>query len=134
MADSAGEVREVTRVAHDDRRMRFLYMVIFAILAWAALWLIVFLATVQYLLTWISGGVNGNLKDFCGKLGVYFRDMLGFLGYATDIVPFPFSPMGTGVAETEPAAAAAAAAAKPKRKPARRRKPAAPKADDKATD
>ncbi len=129
MADSAAETRQVTRVAHDDRRMRFLYMLIFAILAWAALWLIVFLATVQYLLTWISGGVNGNLRDFSGKLGVYFRDMLGFLGSVSDIVPFPFSPMGSGVAETE--APAAAAAATPKRKPTRRRKPAAPKAGDK---
>ncbi len=129
MADSAAETGEVTRVAHDDRRMRFLYMVIFAILAWAALWLVVFLATVQFLLSWITGRVNGNLRDFCGKLGRYFGDMLGFLGYATDIVPFPFSPMGSGVAETE--APAKPAAATPKRKPARRRKPAAPKADDK---
>jgi hypothetical protein len=50
MADSAAETGEVTRAAHDDRRMRFLYMVIFAILAWAALWLVVLLATVQFLL------------------------------------------------------------------------------------
>jgi hypothetical protein len=131
MADNSAEAGEVTRVAHDDRRMRFLYMVIFAILAWAALWLVVFLATLQFLLSWITGKVNGNLQDFSGKLGRYFGDMLGFLGYVTDIVPFPFSPMSSGVGGTEAEAPAAAAAATPKRKPARRRKPAAPKADDK---
>ncbi|HJM61309.1 MAG: DUF4389 domain-containing protein [Alphaproteobacteria bacterium] len=123
MADSAAETCEVTSVTFDDRRMRFLYMVIFAILAWAALWLIVFLATAQFLLSWITGSVNGNLRNFSGKLGIYFRDMLGFLGYVTDIVPFPFSPIGAGVGETEAAA--------PKRKLARRRKPATANANNK---
>ena len=123
MADSTAETCEVTRVAFDDRRMRFLYMVIFAILAWAALWLIVFLATAQFLLSWITGSVNGNLRNFSGKLGIYFRDMLGFLGYVTDIVPFPFSPIGAGVGETEAAA--------PKHKPTRRRKRVVANAADK---
>ena len=120
MAEASSDASEMTRVAVENRRMRFLYMVIFAILAWAALWLIVFLATLQFLLSWITGSINGNLRDFSGKLGDYFRDMLDFLGFVTDVVPFPFSPMGVSAT----VAAAAPAAAKPK---APRRKPAAAK-------
>ncbi len=120
MAGANSDAPEVTRVAVDNRRMRFLYMVIFAILAWAALWLIVFLATLQYLLSWITGSLNANLRDFSGKLGDYFRDMLDFLGFVTDVVPFPFSPMG--VSATAPAAAKPKA---PRRKPAPTKKPAA---------
>ncbi len=123
MAEASSDASEMTRVAVENRRMRFLYMVIFAILAWAALWLIVFLATLQFLLSWITGSLNANLRDFCGKLGDYFRDMLDFLGFVTDVVPFPFSPMGVSAT----AAAATPAAAKPKaprRKPAAAKKPA----------
>ena len=132
MAEAKSDAPEVTRVAVDNRRMRFLYMVIFVILAWAALWLIVFLATLQFVLSWITGSVNTNLRGFAGKLGDYFHDMLDFLGFVTDVVPFPFSPMGmsattTTTTATTTDAAAAPAPAKPKaprRKPAPAKKPA----------
>jgi hypothetical protein len=67
-------------------------MVIFAIISYSLLWLVLFLSAVQFLLAWLNDRPNDNLRDFAAKLDGYFRDCLDFLGYATDTVPFPFSP------------------------------------------
>ncbi len=88
--------------------MRLLYMVIFAILAYSLFWLILFLAAVQFVLTWLNRTPNENLRDFSGKVNAYFHSVLDFLGYASDAVPFPFSPLEASFAATATATKKAA--------------------------
>ena len=108
MAGSSSNARKPTIVGHDDRWLRLLYMVIFAIIGYTVFWVVLFLAAVQFVLTWIHGEPNQVLRDFAGKLDAYFQAVLDFIGYATDVVPFPLSPLETSLA----GAAAAPASAK----------------------
>jgi len=105
MAGSPSPARKPTVVGHDDRWLRLLYMVIFAIIGYTVFWVVLFLAAVQFLLTWINGEPNHNLRDFAGKLDAYLQAVLDFIGYATDVVPFPLSPLETSLAGAAPVAA-----------------------------
>jgi len=126
MADQTNDGRGATIVPADQRGMRLLYMAIFGIIGYAIYWLVVFLAVVQFGLGLINGRVHANLRDFCTRLNAYFGSVLGFLSYASDRVPFPFSPL-EAAAGGPAKAASAASEARPKRKraPVRRKKPAA---------
>lgn len=126
MSDTRSNARETTRVGDQDRRMRVVYMVIFAILAYSLFWLILFLAAIQFVLTWLNRAPNENLRDFSGKMNAYFHSVLDFIGYASDAVPFPFSPLEASFAAT--AAAPATATATATKKPAPRKRSSSPRA------
>ena len=128
---------DATTVRHTDRWMRLLYMAVFAIIGYAVFWLIVFLAVVQFGLALLTGQPNENLKDFAAKLDAYLKSVTDFLGYATDTVPFPFSPLdhGTAAASAKPPRKRASRAtgkpsAKTKPNPSTSAKPAAEDVDD----
>ena len=74
MSDTNPTGRSATTIGGEDRWLRLLYMVIFAIISYSLLWLILFLAAVQFILAWINGQPNDNLRDFTVKLDAYFRD------------------------------------------------------------
>lgn len=124
MSDTRSNAREATRIDDQNRRMRVVYMVIFAILAYSLFWLILFLAAIQFVLTWLNRAPNENLRDFSGKLNAYFHSALDFIGYASDAVPFPFSPLEASFAAT----AAATATATATKKPAPRKRSSSPRA------
>ena len=72
---------------------RALYMILFAIIAYIILWFVFFLALVQFLLVIINNTENEHLCQFTTRLNAYFGEILGFLSYTRDEVPFPFSPL-----------------------------------------
>ncbi len=133
MAEARGGGKAET-VQHTDRWMRLLYMVVFAIIGYAVYWLIVFLAVVQFGLVLLTGQPNENLKDFAAKLDAYLKSVTDFLGYASDMLPFPFSPLDQGTASATASAKAprkrAKSPAKPKPKSQPKDKPAAEDIDD----
>lgn len=136
MSEKNATGRSATTIGSNDRLMRLLYMVIFAIITYALLWLILFLAAVQFLLAWINGDPNDNLRDFAAKLNAYFRDCLDFLGFVTNVVPFPFSPFSSagdrdGGGDGAERAVKPRSRAKSSAKPSRRTKK--PKADPPAS-
>ena len=53
-----------------------------------------FLAFEQFLLATINDSENDNLRQFTTRINTYFGEILDFLTYARDEVPFPFSPLG----------------------------------------
>ena len=74
------------------RWQRLLFMVAYAIVAYALLWLGIVLAVVQFVLQLVNGEVNNNLKEFVARLIAYFGAVLAFLSFQNNTVPFPFSP------------------------------------------
>lgn len=104
MATSTSNGRKPLIVGHGERWLRLLYMVIFAIIGYTVFWVILFLAAVQFLLAWINGEPNDNLRDFAAKLDRYLTSVVDFIGYAGDVVPFPLSPLEANVAAAAPAA------------------------------
>jgi len=118
---------DATTVPHSDRWMRLLYMVVFAIIGYVAYWLILFLAAVQFGLTLLTGQPNENLKDFAAKLDAYLKSVTDFLGYASDTVPFPFSPLDQGTAGASASVPASAKAPRKRASRATGKPPAKPK-------
>ena len=98
MTDTRSNAREITRVHDQDRRMRPVYMVLFAIIAYSLFWLILFLAAVQFVPPWINRRPNENLRDFSGKLNAYFHSFLDVVGYAREAAPLPPSPLAASSA------------------------------------
>ena len=72
---------------------RALYMVLFAIIAYILLWFIFFLALVQFLLAIINDTENDNLLQFTTRLNLYLGQILAFLCFSSEAVPFPFSSL-----------------------------------------
>jgi len=70
---------------------RIIFMLIYALIdsmVKLILWLVIFLQTGSVLLT---GGTNPNVMDFGRNLATYHYQILLFLTFSTDELPFPFS-------------------------------------------
>ena len=72
--------------------VRLLYSLGFAILAWLAFWILLVLATLQFIVLLISGGVNEELKRFNLNLLQYLWELFAFITFVRDEQPFPIGP------------------------------------------
>ena len=72
---------------------RALYMVLFGLIAYVALLFVYFLSVAQFILTIINGQKNDNLCHFASRINAYLRQVLQFLSFEVDTVPFPFSAL-----------------------------------------
>lgn len=124
-----------TNVKDKSTWMRLIYIVIFAIAFNIAELLIAIITVVQFFSVLFTKAPNTRLKQFGGDLGVYIRDVVRFLTYQTDQMPYPVSdwqhevePIITPAPKPKPAPKPAPkAATKAAAKPAAKRKPAAKK-------
>ena len=69
---------------------RFIYMLVFWLLAYVAFCLSIFLAGVQLILLAISKGKNAELQVFSRNLIQYVWECLAFITFSTEEKPFPF--------------------------------------------
>ena len=72
---------------------RALYMILFGIVGYAVLLFVFFLAVVQFILVVINGAKNENLCRLASRINSYLTQILDFLSFTSDSVPFPFSPL-----------------------------------------
>jgi hypothetical protein len=72
--------------------VRLFYAIGFAIVAWFVLWLLLVLTAAQFAIVAINGEVNAELKSFCANLSRYLWQLLGYIVFAKDERPFPFTP------------------------------------------
>jgi hypothetical protein len=93
--------------------MRLLYIILFAIAFNIAELLIAIITVVQFFTVLFTKSPNVRLQSFGGDLGGYIRDVVAFLTYRTDHMPYPVSDWGQ---ESEP---------EPKPKPKSKPKPKA---------
>ena len=68
-------------------------MVLFGLIAYVALLFVYFLSVAQFILTIINGQKNDNLCHFASRINAYLRQVLQFLSFEVDTVPFPFSAL-----------------------------------------
>jgi hypothetical protein len=71
---------------------RLLYAVGFAFLAWVVLWIVFVLAAAQFAVLVINGHTNDELKRFSLNLLQYLFELLAFVTFARDDLPFPIGP------------------------------------------
>ena len=71
--------------------LRFLFMVLFAVIAGVASYVMTALVVLQFLWALITGEGNDKLRSFGSSLSQYIYQIMRFLTYNTDDKPFPFA-------------------------------------------
>lgn len=75
-----------------DIGIRVLYMILFAVVFWLLCWALVVTAVGQLILRLATGQPAAELTRFGAGLGAYARQVIEFLTFASDVVPWPFAP------------------------------------------
>jgi hypothetical protein len=89
--------------------LRFIYMVIFLFFAWVASFIFPILVLVLFLTQLFTGAANRHVRDFCAGFSVWAYQVIRFLTYNQEELPFPFDRWPSG----EPAVAPAGNPANP---------------------
>jgi len=71
--------------------MRILYMLLFVLAYTAAEFVLGVVVLVQIIITLFTGSNNENLKNFGKQISLYVYDILCFLTFNTEEMPFPFT-------------------------------------------
>ena len=71
--------------------LRALFMLVMCVAFHVAAWLLLVGAIVQLVLAAASDGPNERLASFGRALGRYLAQIAGFVSFASEEVPFPFS-------------------------------------------
>ena len=74
------------------RWRRAFLMIVFAAVVFWLLWLLFVLAVAQAVLSKYGDQVNPHLLRVTRNLNAYFTEILAFLAFDSNHVPFPFSP------------------------------------------
>lgn len=71
--------------------LRLLYMLLMAVAFQITASVLCVVAFVQFVLALVSDGANARLARFGGDLGRYLRQIAGFVSFAREELPFPFT-------------------------------------------
>ena len=79
------------RLLSADCWLRFVFMVLFALILCIATYIIATLVVLQFIWCLVKGTTNGQLQQFGSSLSQYIYQVLCFLMYSSDDKPFPFA-------------------------------------------
>jgi uncharacterized RDD family membrane protein YckC len=68
---------------------RILYMLLFALVFWIVCWILALTAIAQLLVRLLSGRANPQWARFGSGLARYTKEIIEYLTFATDRVPYP---------------------------------------------
>lgn len=71
--------------------MRGLFMLLMALAFQVCGTVLCLLTVIQFVIVLLNGAPNERLAAFGRSLGSYLRQIVGFLTFATETMPFPFS-------------------------------------------
>jgi Domain of unknown function (DUF4389) len=72
-----------------DLGVRALYMLLFAVGFWIVSWTLAVIAIAQLLIRLLSGRSSAELARFGGALARYTKQIVEYLTFVTDRVPYP---------------------------------------------
>lgn len=105
--------------------MRLLYIVLFTLAFNIAEFLIAIIVLVQFLSVLFTKKPNERLQTLGGDLGVYVKDVVCFLTYQSDHMPYPISDWGPQSAPKPSSKSSSKPSLKSGRKPAAKKNPPA---------
>ncbi len=70
---------------------RVLHMLLFAVVFWVVCWVVAITAIVQLALRIFAAAPSPELRRFGAALARYAGQVIAYLSFATDRLPFPFS-------------------------------------------
>lgn len=85
------EQHQVTTTGKRNIWMRGVYMLLMALAYQLSGTLLFILAVIQFLVTLFGDVPNPRLASFGRSLGRYMQQLVNFLSFASEEVPFPFS-------------------------------------------
>jgi Flp pilus assembly protein TadB len=74
-----------------DHWLRFVFMVLFAVVACVASYVIAVLIVIQFIFALVTGNSEARLQSFGQSLSQYIFQILSFLTYNSEAKPFPFA-------------------------------------------
>jgi hypothetical protein len=74
-----------------DLGTRIIYMALFALVFWLLSWAVALTAIGQLLVRATSGRPSDELTRLGAGLAAYMRQVIEFLTFASEIVPYPFT-------------------------------------------
>ena len=85
----SGLPQPVERPPPGDLGVRVLYMLLFAVVFWIVSWTLAVTAIAQLLARLFSGHVSPELARFGSGLARYTKQIVEYLTFVTDRVPYP---------------------------------------------
>ena len=79
------------RLLSTEHWLRFVFMVLFAVVAGVASYVVAVLIVIQFLFALVTGTGETRLKAFGGSLSKYLFQILQYLTYNSEEKPFPFN-------------------------------------------
>ncbi|MFT7388066.1 MAG: hypothetical protein ACI8VC_001310 [Candidatus Endobugula sp.] len=79
------------RLLSRDHWLRFVFMMLFAVIASVAAYVAAVLILIQFVFALVTGSSETRLQSFGGQLSQYLFQILQFLTYNKEQKPFPFS-------------------------------------------
>ncbi len=86
---TSGEVKK--NLTHGDAWLRVFFMIVFAFVYWVVNWLLAAVVLVQIGWSLITANTSGRLREFGASLADYLRQIVRFITYNSDDMPFPFA-------------------------------------------
>ena len=83
-------------VTRESTWMRLVYMVLFAVIFNIAEFVIVVVVVVQFVFKLFTGNANETLSALGQSVAKYVYEMIAYLTFHTDDMPYPFGPWPTG--------------------------------------
>jgi hypothetical protein len=77
--------------ANPDLAFRVLYMVLFAVVFWILSWTLGVTAILQLIIRLSNGKPGPEVTRFGAALGRYARQIIEYLTFVTEILPYPFT-------------------------------------------
>lgn len=87
--DRAEEIKK--NILSPSQWTRIIFMAIYGVAWWIVTIVLVVIVVLQALISLVTGTDNGDLRKFGTILADYLRQLLGFMLYASDEKPWPFS-------------------------------------------
>ncbi|MFT6386878.1 MAG: hypothetical protein ACJAUP_000247 [Cellvibrionaceae bacterium] len=79
------------RLLSADHWLRFVFMVLFAMILGVASYVITVLVLIQFVWALVTGEGSDKLREFGSSLSQYIHQILRFLTYNSEEKPFPFT-------------------------------------------
>lgn len=74
-----------------DLGIRILYMILFGVVFWIVCWTLAVTAIVQLLMRLLNGRPGPEVTRFGAALARYARQIIEFLTFVSEILPYPFT-------------------------------------------
>jgi len=87
-----GKGKKVKEIDFEEKAFRFLAIILFGVLLYFIGIAYLVLVAAQFFFYFVEDTPNLKLTIFTGRLSTYIREILDYMRFASNTLPFPFTP------------------------------------------